>query len=352
MRRVGSGTTPLYRSRGLTCRRPVNLKRLESGRGRQLPAEEVVTDGNAEIAGPVVALDVGGTRIKAAVVAADGSRLTERRYPTGRTDGSDAVLRRVADVAAETVAACPDAAIVACGLASCGTVGLDGLVSSVNIGWSRAPLGRVLGDRLGLPVAVLNDVHAGAIGEGGPGGAAHGESDYLYIALGTGIGAAIVKDGRLVRGAHGHAGELGHISVDPSGRPCGCGGRGCLETLMSAVALEARWLEAYGEPVPARQIIDRVIDGDPAALTLWEESAGALTAGLLTVLSLIDPAMILLGGGLSSAGARLTGPLEAGLRAGARSFHARVELRLARLGDWSACAGAAVAARALATPAA
>jgi glucokinase len=187
--------------------------------------------------GAVVALDVGGTRIKAAVIAADGSRLLERRYPTGRADGPAAVLRRVADVAAEVAeemaASRPDTTILACGVGTCGTVDLDGRVTSVNIGWERAQIGDAIGDRLGLRVAVLNDVRAGAIGEGGF-GAARGESDYVYVALGTGVGAAIVSGGRVLRGAHGHAGELGHIGVCRPGRLCACGARGCLETLMSA----------------------------------------------------------------------------------------------------------------------
>jgi glucokinase len=294
---------------------------------------------------------VGGTRIKAAVIAADGSRLAERRYPTGRADGPGAVLRRVADIAAEVAETASETAadparakIAACGVGTCGTVDLDGRVTSVNIGWERARLGDVVGDRLGLPVAVLNDVRAGAIGEGSF-GAARGESDYIYVALGTGVGAAIVAGGRMLSGAHGHAGELGHISVAQPGRPCACGARGCLETLMSAVGLEARWREAHGSPLLTRQIIDRVLDREPAATALWEESVDALAAGLLTLMSLVDPAVIVLGGGLSSAGPRLIEPLRAGLRAGARPFHAGPDLRLAALGDWSACAGAAIAAR-------
>jgi glucokinase len=300
----------------------------------------------AHAPGAVVALDVGGTRIKAAVIAPDGSRLAERRYPTGRADGPIEVLGRVADVAAEMAACLADTTILACGVGTCGTVDLDGRVTSVNIGFERTRMGDVIGDRLGLPVAVLNDVRAGAIGEGGF-GAAKGESDYIYVALGTGIGAAIVSGGRMLPGAHGHAGELGHISVGQRGRLCACGARGCLETVMSAVGLEARWLETHDGPLLARQIIDQVLAGEPDATALWEESVAALAAGLLTMISLIDPATIVLGGGLSSAGSRLIEPLAAGLRAGARPFHASADLRLARLGDWSACAGAAIAAREL-----
>jgi glucokinase len=289
---------------------------------------------------PVLALDVGATRIKAAVIAADGSRAAELRHPTGRADGPDAVLARIASVAA----AASGSGIARAGIAVCGAVGPDGLVTAVNLGWESVPAASALSDRLGMPVTVLNDAHAGALGEGGF-GAARDISDYLYVSLGTGIGAAIVKDGHLVSGAHGRAGELGHIVVDQRGPECACGARGCLQTFMSAAALEDRWLAAHGGPVTAREIIDRVIAREPTASALWDEAVDALAEGLLTVMSLIDPAAIVIGGGLTGAGSRLIEPLTAAIAARSRPFHAVAELRLASLGDWSGCAGAAVAAR-------
>lgn len=290
----------------------------------------------------ILALDIGASRIKAALVGPDGSRLAELRRPTERGDGPAAVLTRVADVAAE-VAAFAGTAIGRAGIAVCGAVSPDGLVTAVNLGWEAEPVGTTVAHRLGLPVTVLNDAHAGAIGEGGF-GAARGMRDYIYVSLGTGIGAAVVRDGQVVAGAHGRAGELGHVSVDPRGRLCACGSRGCLETFMSAAAIEARWLETHGSPVPARKIINEVIGRDPKATALWNEAVEALAAGLLTVMSLIDPAAIVLGGGLSGAGDRLLEPLAAAIRAGSRPFHVGADLHLATLGDWSGCAGAAVAA--------
>jgi glucokinase len=293
----------------------------------------------------ILALDIGATRIKAALIGPDGGRLAELRRPTGRRDGPAAVLTRVADVAAEAAALPRGMTISRVGIAVCGAVGPDGLVTAVNLGWEAEPVGTVVADRLALPVTVLNDAHAGGIGEGGF-GAARDMHDYLYVSLGTGIGAAVVRDGQVVTGAHGRAGELGHVSVDPRGRLCACGSRGCLETFMSAAAIEARWLEVHGHPLTARKIIDEVIARDPDATALWHEAIQALAAGLLTVMSLIDPAAIVLGGGLSGAGDRLIEPLAAAVRAGSRTFHAGTELRLAALGDWSGCVGAAAAARA------
>lgn len=194
-------------------------------------------------------------------------------------------------------------------------------------------------------MTVINDAHAGAIGEGSL-GAARGVRDYLYVSLGTGIGAAIVQDGSVIDGAHGNAGELGHIRVENPGRLCACGSRGCLETVMSAAALESRWLETEGEPLPARVIVDRVIDDDPLASQVWATAVAALAAGLVTVMSLLDPATIVLGGGLSRAAAHLVDPLARQIQSQARSFHDVAELRLASLGDWSGCVGAAAEARA------
>jgi glucokinase len=290
-------------------------------------------------ASPVLALDVGATRIKAAVIAPDGSRLTELQHPTGRYDGADAVLARIGDVAAAAL----EPGIMSAGIAVCGVVGPDGLVTAVNLGWDSVAAGSALSARLGIPVTVLNDAHAGALGEGGF-GAARGMRDFLYVSLGTGIGAAIVKEGRVLGGDHGRAGELGHISVDQRGPKCACGSRGCLETFVSAAALEGRWLAVHGSPVTAREIIDRVIAREPQASALWDEAVDALAEGLLTAMSLVDPAAIVLGGGLTGAGARLIEPLTAAIAARSRSFHAVAELRLASLGDWSGCAGAALAA--------
>jgi len=292
---------------------------------------------------PVVALDVGASSIKGAVVAPSGARLASVQRPTGRADGPDAVLRRVADVAAELAGSAD--AIASAGVAVCGAVDGGGLVTSVNLGWNGTGVGSFVADRLGVPVSVINDAHAGALGEG-EFGAARGVDDYLYVSIGTGIGAAIITGGRLQRGARGQAGELGHIKVDHPGRPCACGSRGCVETVMSAAALEACWT---GVPLSAREILDRVIADDPSTSALWSGAVDGLAAGLVTAVSLIDPATIVLGGGVSRAGARLIEPLSARIAATAPSFHTQTELRLATLGDWSGCLGAATGARALTT---
>ena len=290
----------------------------------------------------VVALDVGASQIKGALIGADGQRLAQARRDTGRADGPDAVLDRVVAAAAELIAV-PGPEVLAAGVAVCGTVDTSGRVTAVNLGWDRAAVSDELRRRLQIPVAVVNDAHAGAIGEG-TSGSARGVGNYLYVSLGTGIGAAIVQDDRVLAGAHGHAGELGHIKLAGHARLCACGERGCLQTVMSAAALESGWREAHGSPLAADRILDLVIAGDPAAERLWQEAVEALAMGLLTAISLIDPATIVLGGGLAAAGPRLIDPLLRTMRARARSFHVIDGLRLASLGTWSGCIGAAAAA--------
>jgi glucokinase len=312
--------------------------------GNPVTGNPVVTD---PAAAPVVTLDVGASWIKAALVAADGRRVAEVRRATGRDAGPDAVLARVCDVAAEVSGGevSGAGARMRGGIAVCGAVGPGGRVTAVNLGWEAEAVGEAVASRIGIPFTVLNDAHAGAIGEGNF-GAARGLDDYLYVSLGTGIGAAIVRHGRVVRGSHGHAGELGHISVDPRGPVCTCGARGCLQTFVSAAALETRWRQAHGTARSARVITDAVIAGEPAASALWESVVGALADGLVTAITLVDPAAIVLGGGLARAGDRLLSPLADAVDARSRSFHSGTRLLLASLGDWSGCLGAAVAASA------
>lgn len=286
---------------------------------------------------PVVALDVGATSIKGAVVAASGERLASVRRPTGRADGPSAVLDRVADVAVSLAGSVSE--VGSAGIAVCGAVDPSGLVTAVNLGWSGTAVGSFVASRLGVPVTVVNDAHAGARGEG-EFGAARGFGDYLYVSIGTGIGAAIVTDGQVRTGFHGHAGELGHVRVDYPGQLCACGARGCVETVMSAAALESRWTGA-----PAHEILDLVIAGDPAVSALWSSAVNGLAAGLVSVVSLLDPGAVVIGGGLSRAGSRLVEPLAAHMAELSPSFHTGTELRLATLGDWSGCLGAAVGAR-------
>ncbi|MDX3240188.1 ROK family protein, partial [Streptomyces sp. ME03-5709C] len=188
----------------------------------------------------VIALDVGGTGMKAALVAADGTLLHEARRPTGRERGPDAVIGSLLDFAADLRAygeAAYGEAAAAAGVAVPGLVDERAGVAvySANLGWRDTPLRDLLTRRLdGTPVALGHDVRAGGVAEGRL-GAGRGAERFLFVALGTGIAGAVGIDGRV------EATELGHIVVRPGGPVCGCGGRGCLETAASAAAVAHAW---------------------------------------------------------------------------------------------------------------
>ncbi len=190
--------------------------------------------------GPVVlAVDIGGTKMAAAVVDGSGRILTEAQAPTPRSTDADEVFAALVTVVDDVRDAC-DAVPDTCGV-GCGGPMTEGgeMVSPLNIGaWRHFPLRQRLQDEVGLPVTVDNDAKALALGEGWL-GAASGVDDFVAMVVSTGVGGGIVTDGRLLDGAAGNAGHIGHVVVEPDGRPCVCGGRGCLEAEASGLAIEA-----------------------------------------------------------------------------------------------------------------
>ncbi|MFF2074851.1 ROK family protein [Kitasatospora sp. NPDC058162] len=274
----------------------------------------------------VIALDVGGTGMKAALLAQDGSVLFEARRPTGREHGTDAVVAAILDFAADLAdegrarfGLAPSAA----GVAVPGTIDeKNGIaVFSANLGWRDLPLRKLLGERLAdtaggtrgpaMPVALGHDVRSGGLAEGRL-GAGHGVDRFLFIALGTGIAGAIGIDGRIEAGAHGYGGEIGHVVVRPGGPQCGCGARGCLETLASASAVSRAWAEASGDPdADAASCAAAVDAGDDRASAVWKAAVDALADGIVLAQSLLDPSTVIVGGGLAEAGDTLFTPLRA-----------------------------------------
>jgi glucokinase len=191
--------------------------------------------------GPVLAVDIGGTKIAAGVVTDDGSLISRARAATvGHADGEQ-LFTALAGVVAEALEGAPAGTTptvvgVGCG----GPMAAGGVeVSPLNIPvWRAFPLRRRLAELTGLPAFVDNDAKALALGEGWVGGAA-GVRDYLAMVVSTGVGGGIVLDGRLLDGAGGNAGHVGHVVVEPAGRRCACGGQGCLEAEASGTAIAA-----------------------------------------------------------------------------------------------------------------
>lgn len=275
--------------------------------------------------------------------------LHEARRATGRERGAAAVVESVLDFAAELHAygvrhlGGPAAAA---GVAVPGIVDAENgiAVYAANLGWRDLPLRALLAERLGVPVALGHDVRTGGLAEGRI-GAGRGADRFLFLALGTGIAGAIGIDGRIEPGAHGYAGEIGHIVIRPGGPPCGCGLRGCLERLASASAVGAAWAAASGDPdADAADCAKAVASGDPRAAAVWHDAVAALADGLVTAITLLDPRVLIVGGGLAEAGETLFTPLRAAV--GERvTFQQLPALVPGALGDTAGCLGASLLAQ-------
>ncbi|MER5373904.1 ROK family protein [Streptomyces sp. NPDC002553] len=296
----------------------------------------------------VIALDVGGTGMKAALVGADGTLLHRARRATGRERGPDAVVAGVRDFAAALRA--HGAEHLGEPAAAAGVV-VPGIVDeargtavyAANLGWRDVPLRELIAADLGVPVALGHDVRTGGLAEGRL-GAGRDADRFLFVALGTGIAGAIGLDGRVEAGAHGFAGEIGHVVVRPGGTPCPCGQRGCLERYASAAAVGEAWAAACGNPeADAAHCAKAVTAGDPIAVRVWQDAVDALADGLVTALTLLDPHTLVIGGGLAESGETLFTPLRDAVRR-RLTFQQPPRIVPAALGDSAGCLGAGLLA--------
>ncbi|MFF3609301.1 ROK family protein [Streptomyces sp. NPDC002463] len=298
----------------------------------------------------VIALDVGGTGMKAALVGMDGVLLHEARRATRRERGPDAVVETILGFAQELQAYGQrhfGTATEAAGVVVPGIVDSERGIATyaANLGWRDVPLRDLLSGRLGgIPVALGHDVRTGGLAEGRV-GAGRGTGRFLYVSLGTGIAGAIGLDHGIEAGAHGCAGEIGHIVVRPGGPLCGCGGRGCLEALASAAAIGRAWALASGAPTADAAGCARAVEaGDETASRVWQAAVEALADGLLTALTVLDPHTLIIGGGLAEAGDTLFTPLRAAVAERA-TFQKVPAIVPAALGDAAGCLGAGLLAR-------
>ncbi|MGC5019947.1 ROK family protein [Micromonospora sp. DT47] len=300
----------------------------------------------------VVGLDVGGTGMKCALVRPDGAVVHAERHPTDAGRGPAAVVDTILDVAEGLAGkARADGLLpVACGIAVPGVVDEAAGVAvwSANVGFRDVPLRDLAVARLGLPTALGHDVRVGGLAEARL-GAGRGTGHVLFVAIGTGIAGAHVVGGSAAAGAHGAAGEIGHILVRPDGPRCGCGRAGCLEAVASAAAIGRRYAElgpaATGltAGVTAADVATRAAGGEELAGRVWREAVEALADGLATGQALFDVETIVIGGGLARAGAQLLDPLRVALRE-RMTFHREPRLVAAALGDEAGCLGAALLA--------
>jgi glucokinase len=255
-----------------------------------------------------VGLDLGGTNAKCAVVDEGLRVLATDAVPNGAADGPDAVLERVAELG--RAAAEPFGAIASVGLALPGHFDEDGcatLLPNLPGDWAGRPVAGPVGERLGVPVRLVNDVRALTLAELRL-GAGRGASDVICIALGTGVGGGVVIGGRVHLGL-GHAGEIGHTTVDPDGPVCGCGNRGCLDRMASAESIAT----AAG-CATVEEAFDAAQDGDGRAIAAFERAGGYVGRVLAGAIVLLWPERVVVGGGVAEAGELLLEPIRAEVR--------------------------------------
>ncbi|MCT2583352.1 ROK family protein [Actinophytocola gossypii] len=291
----------------------------------------------------VAAIDVGGTSIKAALVAEDLRVVHTHRAATRRVDGSVDV-GQIVELIDELRAAAGDARVVGVGVAAPGIVDeRHGIArAAVNLGWRDLPLRDQLSEAAGMPVALGHDVRTGGLAEFTV-GAATGKPNAMFVPIGTGIAAAVLVDGHRLD-ADGYAGELGHVVVDPLGAVCGCGTRGCLETVASAAFIARNYAARTGRPVTrAAEVAAAVEAGDPDAVAVWSRAIDGLATALTTAVTLLAPEVVAIGGGLAESGDTLLEPLRESL-AERMAFQRMPTLVRAALGDNAGCIGAGIMA--------
>ena len=293
----------------------------------------------------VIALDVGGTGMKCALVHPDGRVLWTERHLTRAERGPEAVTETILSVALglREKARSDGLEPAAVGLVVPGVVDeANGVaVWSSNVGFRDVPMRDLVAAHVGLPAALGHDVRAGGMAEARL-GAGRGEPHVLFVAIGTGIAAAHVVNGAAFAGAHGAAGEVGHVIVRPGGPLCACGGHGCMEAIASASAIGRSYTTLSGVAgSTAFDVATRAAAGEALARTVWIDAVEALADGLLTAQALYDAGMIVVGGGLAEAGEDLLAPLRAALDARKR-FLRLPRVERAALGDTAGCLGAAL----------
>jgi len=308
---------------------------------------------------PALGIDIGGTKVAGGVVLPDGTITDTARRPTpGKSVAAteDAIAAVVDELAQRH-----GGPLVGVGVGAAGWFDRTGdtVLFSPHLAWRNQPLRKELSDRLGRPLWVGNDADAAAWAEYRY-GAARGSSLMLMITLGTGIGGGMVIDGRLQRGAHGVAGEYGHVRVVPDGRLCACGNRGCWEQYASGNALGTTAREvAHSSPAAAAHLLDRVdgdpdritgedvaraaADGDPLAGELLAEVGTWLGQGIADLSAVLDPEVVVIGGGVSVLGETVLGPARQRLERAlpGRGFRPGPRIVAAELGAQAGLVGAA-----------
>ncbi|TMQ03855.1 MAG: ROK family protein [Deltaproteobacteria bacterium] len=290
----------------------------------------------ARVAGPLrVGVDIGGSKVAVLVVAADGAVLARRSVAAVSSEPDDAIAQItgvIRDAVAEAGATMAEVEAVGLGVPGRVDTASGDVTFAVNLGWQHLPLGRRLATSLGVPCVVENDVRAAAVGLHRD-AQFRGPDDLVYLGIGTGISAGVVLDGRLHRGVRGLAGEIGHVVLDPDGSACACGLRGCFETIAggAGIARAARTAIDAGEATSlaggdgtgrdrasdgpsAADVFAAAETGDLLARRLVDTAAAAIARMIHELVLAYDVELVVIGGGISRAGAPLLDRILAGLK--------------------------------------
>ncbi len=274
----------------------------------------------------VLAVDVGGTRTRAAVVNDQGRVLARTSFATRPERGVDDTLARIDSAVRQVLGTTPLADVRGIGVTAPGPLDpwTGELFSPPNMpGWEHVPLKQYIEERFGRPTLVGNDANLAALGEHRF-GAGRGVNDMIYLTISTGIGGGVILGGKLFVGAHGFAGEVGHQTVEARGPRCNCGNIGCLEIMASgpAIAREARSAIAAGEAtsmlelaggkveaITGEHITQAALAGDALARSLYARAGFYIGVGIVNLIHLFNPDLFVLGGGVTNAGELLFAPI-------------------------------------------
>ncbi len=281
-------------------------------------------------------VDIGGTTVKLGLVGREGELLDKREFPTFRDIG--ATFDDIAGHMRQVMESFPDCRCVGAGVGVPGPIVDESrVIQCANLGWENLNIAQELSSRASVPVKVANDANLAALGECWQGGG-KGCRNLVMFTVGTGVGAGIVCDGRIIAGATGGGGEVGHIPVPfHTDWQCGCGRKGCLEATASATGI-IRAAKAFSpfkemEKVNAKDVYDAAAAGDQNAQAVVNEAAAALGWAAVIVSCIVNPEIILLGGGVSAAGSALLDPVEAAFKANAFAPCGDVRFAQAQLGN-------------------
>jgi len=311
---------------------------------------------------PVLAVDLGGTKIITALISSEGQVMAREYTLTLADEGPQAVIKRIFSAIDSTLnlSNLGPSQLDSISIAAAGAINIDkGVVtSSPNLpGWHDVPLRDIANKKYSVNTFLINDASAAALGEHCF-GAGKGTNNLILLTLGTGIGGGIIINGKLYNGSSGSAGEIGHMTIDVNGPRCRCGNIGCLETLASgtAVAREAirrikqgrgsslnQMVEGKVENITAEKVGVAARDGDSLALEVISEAATYLGVGMVNLVNIFNPEIIIVGGGMAKMGDLLLEPARKVVRERACSLSAQlVRVVLAQLGDDAGAFGAAV----------